>query len=81
MILYAEIDSFAFVLVHADAPLGDGRTLCGLPIEGPPELSILPKGQITCRTCWKIIAHCKAIPARAVAYPVGRPNNPKGGAS
>lgn len=80
MNLYAEVhDPLGTMMIHVDSPLGDGRTLCGLPLEGVPnvEMRFLPKGRVTCQTCWSIIAHCKAIPASAVAYPVGRPNNPK----
>lgn len=79
MNLYAEAqEGVGIVLFHADSPLGDGRTLCGVPLEGSGSYTMIPvpKGRVTCQTCWSIIAHCKAIPARSLAYPVGRPNKP-----
>lgn len=77
--LFAEIQApHGIVLIHTDSPLGDGRTLCGLALEGGggSEFRVHSLGRITCGTCWRIIAHCKAIPSKDVAYPVGRPNKP-----
>lgn len=66
------------ISVHADHPLGDGRTLCGCALEGNGSISFRwsNSNRVTCQDCWRIIAHCKAIPARSVAYPIGRPNKP-----
>lgn len=57
-------DTDGITLQHAQGPAGNDYTLCGLTLDGDPDLvqhqEIVP-GKIDCPDCLATIRHCRAL--------------------